>query len=120
MKCPVCSKRLNNENALCCPECKEQLKGMMQNLESMCESEDEEAVFLAYSTMKDWSLINHIESLYEDEQSYSILFPTIKQQNNFISQAYEEHNERPEDWINDLEFYKKVSYPEKSRHIVKQ
>ena len=104
MKCPVCSKRLNNENALCRPECKEQLKGMMQNLES----------FLAYSTMKDWSLIKHIESLYEDEQSYSILFPTIKQQNNFISQAYEEHNERPEDWINDLEFYKK-----EAKHLVK-
>ena len=107
MKCPVCSKRLNNENALCRPECKEQLKGMMQNLESMCD-------FLAYSTMKDWSLIKHIESLYEDEQSYSILFPTIKQQNNFISQAYEEHNERPEDWINDLEFYKK-----EAKHLVK-
>ena len=89
MKCPVCDRLLIDQGALCCPECKEQLN------------------FLAYSTMKDWSLIKHIESLYEDEQSYSILFPTIKQQNNFISQAYEEYNEKPEDWIKDLEFYKK-------------
>ena len=107
MKCPVCDKLLIDQGALCCPECKETLIGMMQTFESMCESEDEEAVFLAYSTMKNWPLIKHIESLCGDKQSYSVNFPTIKQQINFISQAYEEHNERLEDWINDLEFYKK-------------
>lgn len=107
MKCPVCDNLLVAQGALCCPECKETLIGMSQTLERMCESGDEEAVFLAYSAMKNWPLINHIESLYGNNQSYSVNFPTIKQQNNFISQAYEEYNEKPEDWIKDLEFYKK-------------
>lgn len=112
MKCPVCSKRLNNENALCCPECKEQLKGMMQNLESMCESDDE-TVFFAYALIKDSLLFKHIELLYGNNQSYSVNFPTIKQQNEFISQAYEEHNERLDDWKNDLYFYQK-----EAKHLI--
>lgn len=107
MKCPVCDKLLIDQGTLCCPECKETLIGMMQNLERMCESDNEQNVFLAYSLMKDWSLFQHVESLYGNKQSYSINFPTIQQQNNFISQAYEEYNEKPEDWIKDLEFYKK-------------
>ena len=74
MKCPVCDKLLINQGALCCPECKETLIGMMQNHERICESDNEQNVFLAYSLMKDWSLFQHVESLYGNKQSFLLIF----------------------------------------------